>query len=103
MKYQIDNISAPWMESYGGVNPHLDYSEKTISEAVLETAAREKDFPALTFMGKATSYTRLAQEIDKVARSFWAFGVRPGNRVLVCLPNVPQAVFCLYGLNTSTG
>ncbi len=99
MTYQLDNISAPWLDSYGGVNPHLDYSEKTISEAVLETAAREKDFPALTFMGKATSYTRLAQESDKVARSFWAFGVRPGDRVLVCLPNVPQAVFCLYGLN----
>ncbi len=99
MIYKIDNIIAPWVESYGGVNPHLDYSEKTISEAVLETAAREKDFPALTFMGKATSYTRLSQEIDRVARSFHALGVKSGQRVLVCLPNVPQAVFCLYGLN----
>ena len=35
MKYQIDNISAPWLDSYGGVNPHLDYSEKTISEDYL--------------------------------------------------------------------
>ena len=87
------------MESYGGVTPNLDYSEKTISEAVLETAAKEKDFPALTFMGKATSYARLAEETDRVARSFYALGVRPGTRVLVCLPNVPQAIFCLYGLN----
>ena len=99
MKYNIDNIAAPWLESYGGVAPKLDYTEKTMSEAVLERAAEEKDFPALTFMGKATSYTRLAQEVDKVARSFYALGVRPGVRVLVCLPNVPQAVFCLYGLN----
>ena len=96
MRYKLDNVATPWMESYGGVNPNLDYSEKTISEAVLETAAKEKDFTALTFMGKATSYTRLAQEIDRVARSFYALGVRAGDRVLVCLPNVPQAVFCLY-------
>ena len=87
------------MESYGEVVPNLDYSEKSISGAVLEVAAREGDFPALTFMGKATSYKRLAVEIDRVARSFYALGVRPGTRVLVCLPNVPQAVFCLYGLN----
>ena len=87
------------MESYGDVTPKLDYSEKTMSGAVLERAAAEKDFPALTFMGKATSYSRLADEIDKVARSFYALGVKPGQRVLVCLPNVPQAVFCLYGLN----
>ena len=81
------------------MTPNLDYSEKTLSGAVLERAALEKDFPALTFMGKATSYTRLAAEIDRVARAFYALGIRPGTRVLVCLPNVPQAVFCLYGLN----
>ena len=99
MQYKLENVATPWMESYGGVTPNLDYSEKTMSEAVLETAAKERDFPALTFMGKATSYTRLAAEVDRVARAFYALGVRPGMRVLVCLPNVPQAVFCLYGLN----
>ena len=99
MKYRLDNVATPWLDSYGEVAPNLDYSEKTISGAVLDTAAREKDFPALTFMGKATSYTRLAAEIDRVARAFHALGIRPGTRVLVCLPNVPQAVFCLYGLN----
>ena len=99
MKCKLDNVATPWLESYGGVTPNLDYIELTMSEAVLDTAAREKDFPALTFMGKATSYTRLATELDRVARAFYALGVRPGTRVLVCLPNVPQAVFCLYGLN----
>lgn len=99
MRYKLENVATPWLESYGEVKPNLDYSEKTISEAVLETAAREGEFPALSFMGKATSYTRLAEEIDKVARSFYAMGIRAGQRVLVCLPNVPQAVFCLYGLN----
>lgn len=99
MRYKLENVATPWLESYGEVKPNLDYSEKTISEAVLETAAREGEFPALSFMGKATSYTRLAEQIDKVARSFYALGIRAGQRVLVCLPNVPQAVFCLYGLN----
>ena len=99
MKYKLDNVATPWLDSYGEVTPNLDYSEKTISGAVLETAAREKDFPALTFMGKATTYSRLAEETDRVARSFYAIGIRPGTRVLVCLPNIPQAVFCLYGLN----
>lgn len=99
MRYKLENVATPWLESYGEVKPNLDYSEKTISEAVLETAAREGEFPALSFMGKATSYTRLAEQIDKVARSFYGLGIRAGQRVLVCLPNVPQAVFCLYGLN----
>lgn len=99
MQYKLDNVATPWMSSYGEVAPNLEYSEKTISGAVLERAAMEGDFPALTFMGKATPYSRLALEIHRVAKSFYALGVRPGVRVLVCLPNVPQAVFCLYGLN----
>ena len=35
MKYRLDNVATPWMESYGGVTPNLDYSENTMSEAVL--------------------------------------------------------------------
>ena len=99
MKFDYSNVKAPWLSSYDGVPPVLDYTEKSMSEAVLDMAAAEKDFPALTFMGRKISYTRMAEEIELTARSFKALGVRPGQRVLVCLPNVPQAVYCLYGLN----
>lgn len=99
MKFTYENIAAPWLSSYGEVPAHLDYSDKSMSGAVLDTAKREQAFTALSFMGKKTSYTELAASIDAVARSFHAIGVRRGTRVLVCLPNVPQAVFCLYGLN----
>ena len=99
MKFNYDNIKTPWLESYGEVPAHLDYSEKTMSGLALETAAREGDFPALTFMGRKISYKSMAESIDLVARAFYAIGVRAGQRVLVCLPNVPQAIYCLYGLN----
>ena len=99
MKYILENVSTPWLESYGEVPAHLDYSEKTMSEQVLETAAIEGDFPALSFMGRKISYKSLAENIDVTARAFYALGVRAGQRVLVCLPNVPQAIYCLYGLN----
>ena len=99
MKYKLDNVSTPWLESYGEVPSNLDYSEKTMSEVVLDTASREGDFPALSFMGRKISYKSLAENIDLVARAFYSIGVRAGQRVLVCLPNVPQAIYCLYGLN----
>jgi len=92
-------MKEPWLSSYGVVPFHLNYSEKSMSGAVLDTAAREKDFPALAFMGRKIDYTSFAENIDIVARAFYNLGVRPGNRVLVCLPNVPQAVYCLYALN----
>ena len=99
MHFNLENVKTPWLSSYGEVPFHLEYSDKSMSGAVLEMAAQQPDFPALTFMGRAISYQEMAAEIDRVARAFYALGVRAGHRVLVCLPNVPQAIYCLYGLN----
>ena len=87
------------MSSYGDVPFHLEYSKETISGALLETAGRDGDFPALSFMGRTTSFTDLTTKIDRTAKAFHATGVRKGDRVMVCLPNVPQAIYCLYALN----
>lgn len=70
-----------------------------MSAAVLDTAEKEKDFTALAFNGRKISFSEMASNIDVTAKAFYSIGVRPGNRVLVCLPNVPQAIYCLYGLN----
>lgn len=95
----IPEPNTPWLQSFGELPFHLTYSEKTMSDTVLDTAAREGDFPALSFMGRAISYSSLAEMVDLTARAFHNIGIRPGMRVLICLPNVPQAVYCLYGLN----
>ena len=99
MTFNLDNVATPWLGSYGDVPFHLDYDEVSMSEAVLKNAEKEPEFPALVFMGRKISYRTLAEEVDRAARGFYAIGVRPGTRVLVCMPNVPQAIYCLYGLN----
>ena len=99
MTFPIDNIKTPWLSSYGEVPFHLDYSEKSMVDTVRENLVKDADFPALSFMGKNITFRQMTDEIDRVARSFYALGVRPGVRVLVCMPNVPQAIYCLYGLN----
>ena len=93
------DIKTPWLKSYGDVKFNLDYSDKTMSGAVLETARNNPDFPALAFMGRKISFSELANTIDVVARAFYNMGIRKGDRVMVCMPNVPQAVYCLYALN----
>ncbi|MBR5042247.1 MAG: AMP-binding protein, partial [Bacteroidales bacterium] len=99
MKFDYSNVATPWLSSYDGVPPVLDYPEFTMSGAVLKTAKAEGKYTALSFMGRKISYTDMAANIELTAKSFYAMGVRPGQRVLVCLPNVPQAIYCLYGLN----
>lgn len=91
--------NAPWLKYYGEVSFHLEYPELSISEIVLENAEKEGDYPALSFMGKLYSYKTLKEKINKAAKAFIAIGVKKGDKVTICMPNVPQAVFCMYALN----
>ncbi len=98
MVLELDK-KAPWLKNYGEVKFHLDYPEATMSDAVLETAKNNSAFSALAFMGREISYSHLAKKIDECAKAFKAIGIKEDDRVTLCMPNVPQTVYCFYALN----
>ena len=91
--------NTPWLSSYGDVPFHLEYPDLSMSDLVLDTAAQHPTLTALSFMGNKTSYDEMAKQIEKTAKAFAALGIGEGNRVTLCLPNIPQTVYCLYALN----
>lgn len=95
----IDYNSAPWLSSYGDRKFNLEYPKTSISDTVLNTADEVPSFVALSYMGVKTNYKTFKAKILETAAAFIALGVRPGDKVTVCLPNVPQAVYSLYALN----
>lgn len=92
-------IDRPWLDFYGTVPASLAYPETTLFEALAEAAARYPDHTALEFMGAETSYRTLVDEIEACARALRSLGIREGDRVTICLPNVPQAVVMFYAVN----
>jgi long-chain acyl-CoA synthetase len=62
-------------------------------------AKRYPRLAALEFMGRKTSKAALLERIVAASRGFAAAGMRKGERVLVCLPNLPQAVVSFYALS----
>ena len=92
-------MNRPWLAHYGSVPHHLDYPQGSMSDAVFSAAEKYPRQQALAFMGKGISYAQLAEEIRKTAAAFQRIGVKKGDRVTLCLPNIPQAVYSLYALN----
>jgi len=90
---------APWLKHYGEVPETIDYPDCTMAEAVLKTAEIHPDLTAYSFMGKKTIYSVFASDIKRTARAFRALGIAPDDRVMLYLPNVPQALECLYAVN----
>ena len=92
-------IPAPWLSQYGHIPAHLDYPDLSMVQLVERACAATPDLTALEFQGCRTSYAQLRRQIDRCARALAAAGVRPGDRVTLCLPNTPQAVYLLYAVN----
>jgi long-chain acyl-CoA synthetase len=87
----------PWLRFYPpGVPVGVDVPPLPLT-ALLEEAAR--DFgrvPALTFLGRTTSYRRLAESVDLFAGSLTELGIRRGDRIALVLPNCPQFVIAFF-------
>jgi len=89
----------PWLKNYADVKYHLEYPECTISQAVLKNADKFPNKAALSFFSKNISYEELKRKIFTVAAAFKRIGISENDKVLLCMPNMPQNVYCLYALN----
>ena len=78
---------------------HLEYPQATMYELVARVARQYPDEPAYEFYNRKTTYAQFIQRIERAARALWAFGIRPGDAVTICLPNIPQALDCFYAVN----
>ncbi len=93
------NNQAPWLAFYGSMAPHIDYPEKTMWQMVFDAARQWPENTAYDFQGRRTPFKALPGRIERVARALLGQGVGPGDRVLICLPNCPQAVDAFYACN----
>lgn len=88
--------NAPWLKFYDGIRHTIDYPNYTLSEALYEAGRRAPYSKALVYMNKAFSFRDLMKGVEKTQAMLYGVGIRPGDRIAVCLPNIPQAVFLLY-------
>ncbi len=98
--YSEEFKTAPWLRSYGEVPFHLEYPDFSISDALFESARKYPKQVALTFQGLNTTYEKLVPQIRKAAKAFHAMGIKEGDVVTVCMPNMPQTVIALYAINS---
>ena len=89
----------PWLKFYGTTPHTLAYPALTLCGALHRIAGEHPAVPALRFMGAAITHGELDARIIGTSRALAAAGMKRGDHVLVCLPNIPQAVIIFYALN----
>ncbi len=82
-----------WHKSYApGVKKTLDFEQVTISEALTRSARKFPDHTALNYMGKKITYRELEGLVNCLAGALIDLGIKAGDKVAVCLPNIPQVI-----------
>jgi len=86
-------FTRPWHPAYdSGVPPQLPFEELTLAAAFTRSAQRHGERPALNFLNATFTYTQLERLVARFAGALVALGVKPGDRVAIQLPNLPQTV-----------
>ncbi|KOX26054.1 MULTISPECIES: long-chain-fatty-acid--CoA ligase [unclassified Streptomyces] len=65
---------------------------------LVETAGRQPERPALRLGERVLTYAELDEHSARAAALLRSEGVRPGDRVALMLPNVPEFVVLYYGV-----
>lgn len=71
----------------------------TINQTLLAAAEANPGRAYLEFSGETFTYSRIASEVEALARGLHALGIRRGDRVATLLENGPDAVICWYAVN----
>ena len=88
-----------WFKSYvSGVPRTIDYEKITVSEALTRTARRFPKQVAFNYLGTDITYSEFEKMVNQFARALMDIGVSPGDKVAVCLPNIPQAFIANYAV-----
>lgn len=93
------SIDKPWLKCYSQEAIDAEIPSGTMLDVVKENCRDRLREPALRYFNAKKTYGGLLKEIEHVARSFAAMGVRKGDSVALLLPNTPENTYCLYGLN----
>ncbi|MBC2664511.1 long-chain fatty acid--CoA ligase [Novosphingobium flavum] len=94
----VNKAPEPWRTGYA--HPcawEQDYEPLTLPELFARAARDHASHPLVEFFGRTYSYAALHAEAKAFAAGLQQWGIRPGDRVGLYLPNVPIYVPAYYG------
>ena len=91
-------MKRPWLRFY---DPHvpskLEYPNIFMQQILDDTANQFPKNKAVFFFGGKVTFGQLQAHVNRFAQALGGIGFRPGDRLGILLPNMPQAIVCTFG------
>lgn len=93
------NSTEAWQSHFEGrPTPDLTLRPRHLSVILDEAAEKAPQRTALRFQNTSMTYAELRERAEYFAAALRRSGVRPGDRVAIMLPNLPQTVVAFWGV-----
>lgn len=94
----------PWFLNYPeGVPREVPLRAESLITVFSRSAQKFSRRTALYFFGKTLSYQEVNLLVERFACALASLGIGKGDRVALCLPNIPQAVIAYFGILRAGG
>ena len=77
----------------------IKYPEGGLYDVVYESSCKWPHNVALQYFDTEITYKELIKKINKVAAALKAIGAEPGDKITICMPNTPEAIYMFYAIN----
>ncbi|MDE3231326.1 MAG: long-chain fatty acid--CoA ligase [Chloroflexota bacterium] len=92
------NADRPWLAHYSATVPaNIPIPEHSLAWLLDEATRTSGAYTAIEYYGTRISYAQLASLASRFARALVRLGVKRGDRVAICLPNIPQFPIAFFG------
>ena len=82
-----------WHQSYApGVPPEIEPEKISMDEVLKRTAGKFPAQTAFIYMGRKFTYQEMEKLVNRFTRAMLALGLKPGDKVAMLLPNLPQLI-----------
>ncbi len=96
--FAAQHSEMPWLNHYDSATPaQIPPPKQLLHEMLSTSAAAFPQRPAIYFFDQQIRYRELDRMSTHFAHALRGLGIKPGDRVAIVLPNIPQCVIAFYG------
>ena len=89
----------PWLEYYSREERKIKFTNKSIYEFMKDSVGNDLSYYAINYFENRITYDEFLKNIDVCARALREYGIKKGDIVTICMPNMPEAIYIFYACN----
>ena len=89
----------PWLEYYSREERKIKFTSKSIYNFMKDSVGDDLGYFALNYFENRITYSDFFKNIDICAKALREYGIKVGDIVTICMPNMPEAIYIFYACN----